>query len=393
MLPADRHATISAPENMAALVASLLRGEPAALEPLTGAEAEESFLDTAAEHGVDCVLRHLLKQRGFWLMLSPTLKAALDTRARYESLLEVARRSELKRVLDGLYEHDVKTLILKGAGLAYTHYPTPYLRPCCDVDLFIRRDQLLSASARLEALGYTRMSSMSREAVHTQWMFELRRGSLCYAVDLHWAISNRPLFARMLSFDELAGGAVPVPLLGEGAATPGAVYALLFSCIHRVAHHNDSHLLIWLFDVKLLAESLTSNEWELFIDLANTKRLVAVCRETLAVTAALLGGCEEGLQRFGNLVENADVVSEASAAYLGGVGSRWRSLALDLRGAAGAAAKLRLITGHAFPDSEYMRQAYSATGPLGLAGAYVRRAATGAWRTLTSPVTRTWIAR
>ena len=393
MLSPNQRCAPSAPENTGALVASLLRGESVAFERLSGVEPEQLFLAAAVDHGVDCILRHLLRQRGAWLMLSPTLRAAFDTRARYESLLEVARRNELKRVLDGLYQDDVRTLILKGAGLAYTHYPAPYLRPCCDVDLFIRRDQLLSAAARLQALGYTRTSSMSREAVHTQWMFELRKGSLYHFVDLHWAISNRPLFAAMLSFDELARNAVPIPALGEGAVTPGPVDALLFACIHRVAHHNDSHLLIWLFDVKLLAERFCSTEWERFIALAHRKQLVTVCRETLAVTATLLGGCEEGLQRFGNLAENSNVVSEESAAYLGGVGSRWRSLVLDLRGAAGTAAKLRLVAGHAFPDPEYMREAYGATSPIALASAYVRRAAIGAWRTMTSPATRTWIAR
>lgn len=378
--------------NISLRLAALLRDEGADLNVLTASEAQESFLRVAADHGVDCLLRRVLKQRGSWLALPANVRAALDSRARYESALEAARRHEVTRVLDKFRAAEVKSLVLKGAGLAYTHYPAAYLRPCCDVDLFIRREQLEAASAQLEALGYDRISSMSREAVHTQLMFELRRGSVSHAIDLHWAISNRPLFATMLSFDELAGGAVPVTPLGEDAATPGAVHALLFACIHRVAHHNDSHLLIWLFDVKLLAESLTSKEWELFIDLANTKRLVAVCRETFAVTAALVGGCEEGLRRFRNQPENP-VAWEASAAYLGGVGSRWRSLALDLRGAAGAAAKLRLIAGHAFPDPGYMRETYGATSPIALAGAYVRRAATGTWRTMTLPVTRTRIAR
>jgi hypothetical protein len=383
----------SMPHNMPALIAAMLRDEITGFDRLASPDAQASFLRVTGDHGVDCLLRRLLKQRGSWLALPAPLRAALDERARYESALEAARRRELTRVLEGLREGDVRSLVLKGAGLAYTHYPAAYLRPCCDVDLFIRREQLLSASARLEALGYRRINSMSREAVHAQWMFELRRGSLCHVVDLHWAISNRPLFAAMLSFDELARNPVPVASLGDAAATPAPIEALLFACIHRVAHHNDSHLLIWLFDVKLLAERFSSKEWELFIGLANSKQLLAVCRETLAVTAALVGGCEEGLQRFRNLGENSGVACEASAAYLGGVGSRWRSWALDVKGAAGAAAKLRLIAGHAFPAPEYMREAYGATSLIALVRAYARRAAMGTLRTMTLPLTRTWIAR
>lgn len=74
--------------------------------------------------------------------------------------------------------------------------------------------------------------------------------------------------------------------------------------------------------------------------------------------------------------------NEPSAAYLGGVGARWRSLLLDLRGATGAGAKMRLLAGHAFPDPAYMRSAYGTTGPTTLTAAYVRRAAGGLWRLL-----------
>jgi hypothetical protein len=260
-----------------------------------------------------------------------------------------------------------------------------------DVDLLIHRNQIGSAAIQLEVLGYTRIESISREAVHTQSMFELQRGAVRHVIDLHWAISNRPLFAAMLSFDELASSAVPLPALGQGATTLAPVDALLFACIHRIAHHNDSHLLIWLSDVKLLAERLSATEWEQFIELATRKQLMSVCRETLAATAALLDGCGEGLRRFDGLERPG--TPEPSAAYLGGVRSRLRSLALDVKGAAGAAAKLRLLAGHAFPDPAYMRNRYGATSRIGLVSAYAQRAAAGTWRTMRLPMSRTRIAR
>jgi hypothetical protein len=286
------------------------------------------------------------------------------------------------RVLAGLFEAGVNTLVLKGAALAYTLYPAPHLRPCGDVDLLVKKHHLEEAVAQLEALGYKRLNSISREAVHTQWTFERQACSL-HVIDLHWAISNRPLFANMFSFDELADDARPIKQLGKGAFTPAPVLALLFACIHRVAHHDDSHLLIWVFDIKMLAEGLSPAEWDLFWESAIRKRVVAVCRKSLAVTAALVGIDAEDLQRTIGFRAAMEATREPSAAYLGGAGSRWRSFALDLKAAPGAAGKLRFIAGYAFPDPKYMRNAYGVTNRFGLTKAYVRRAALGTWRAMT----------
>jgi hypothetical protein len=375
-------------------LASLIRGEDTQPDVLAAPGAQQRFLATAAEHGVDCVVRHLMKERETWGTLPSGVSDELDRRARAETAGELARRGELMRLLRGLAADagKVNALVLKGAALAYTHYSAPYLRPCSDIDLLVSKPQRAAAAAALELLGYTRVDSMSRDAVHTQSSFERQAGSVHYVVDLHWAISNRPLFAAMLSFDELAANAVPVPGLGTCATTLRPVDALLFACIHRIAHHNDSHLLIWLYDVKLLAERLSAAEWEQFVELAARKQLLAVCRETLRVTAALLGGCEEAVRRFAGC-EGSGVAREPSAAYLGGVGSRFRSLALDLQGAAGAAGKVRLLAGHAFPAPAYLRKKYGVTGRAGLIGAYAHRAAVGAWRTIRLPVARMRVTR
>ena len=51
--------------------------------------------------------------------------------------------------------------------------------------------------------------------VFTQTPFERHTGSVRHVIDLHWAISNRPLFADLLSFDELVHDAIPVTAVGR----------------------------------------------------------------------------------------------------------------------------------------------------------------------------------
>jgi hypothetical protein len=70
-----------------------------------------------------------------------------------------------------LHRAGVTTLVLKGAALAYTHYPAAYLRPRGDTDLLVKPTDRAMADYALGTLRYKRENSVSRDAVHTQWMF------------------------------------------------------------------------------------------------------------------------------------------------------------------------------------------------------------------------------
>lgn len=362
------------------LLGRILRGGPPALGLVNSTAALPRFLAAAAAHGVDCLVRHELKRHGLWPRVPSGLAAALDERARHESVLEALRRREMARVLGAFVTAGIDVLVLKGGALAYTHYAEAYLRPRADTDLLVRKQDVDQAITALGTLGYTRVNSVNNDAVFTQAPFEHVAHSVRHAIDLHWAISNRPLFADVLRFDELMRTAVPVAALGEGVLTLAPVHALLLACIHRTAHHDDSDLLIWLYDMKLLANSLSSKEWDDFLDLVAQKKVMAVCHASLALAAARVGCNPEARGRIKRLAPPARGSTEPSAAYLGVVGSGLQGMRLDLHATRGAAAKVRWVAGHVFPDAQYMRTSYVATNGLSLARAYVRRAVLGLWR-------------
>ena len=66
---------------------------------------------------------------------------------------------------------------------------------------------------------------------------------------------------------------------------------------------------------------------------------------------------------------------EPSAAYLGDEITSRQDLLLDLRASAGFTGKARLLLSHAFPNREYMRAEYNASGWLGVTSAYTGRIA------------------
>src|SRR6187402_1512724 len=123
---------------MTAVLASALRGDSAALCRLSEPRDLESAINAAARFGIERLLRTILQRRGEWPNVPAALRAAFDAAAHREVAVEALRHRETRRVLMALSEAGVPTLVLKGAALAYTHYPAPYLRARADTDLLVR---------------------------------------------------------------------------------------------------------------------------------------------------------------------------------------------------------------------------------------------------------------
>lgn len=365
---------------MTEFIVAAMRRRNLDLKELQSEESQRALLRAASENGVECLLRSELLRQGHWQALPASVKSALERRARREAALELLRRNEIAKIVSELHAVDVPVLILKGAALAHTHYSAPSLRPCRDVDLFIQRDDYKTAATVIASSGYERVRSIESE-IHTQRLFVTPANPVVHRIDLHWAISNRPAFASMLSFDECRASAIEVPPLGPAAWGTSQIHSLLLACIHRVAHHGGFNRLIWLYDIRLLVERLSKEQLQEFWYLAREKRLVALCSAAFRETAASVG-CSAEVFHDAPTPRRA----EPSASYLVGPVSQLRDVMLDVKGTIGLRAKARLLLSHLLPDRLHMRTAYGARGPGSLAAAYCRRALLGVWKSVKRPV-------
>ena len=202
--------------------------------------------------------------------------------------------------------------------------------------------------------------------------------------DCHWKISTQPVFADVLTFDEVAPRSIPVPALGEHARTLAPVDALLLACLHPVMHHRNAESLLWLFDVHLLAATLSDAEFERFTEIAIAKRVSAICAQQLRAATSRFGGPipETVLRELG-----ATRSTEPSAAYLE-PNRKWGTSSLQAcvacRGGAtvcGCCAKSRS------QRPLYMREAYGFEhrwfGAALLPVLYVHRMVAGGWKIVT----------
>jgi hypothetical protein len=300
--------------------------------------------------------------------------ADLARELKLAAALDASREQELGRLLHALAADDVDVLLLKGAGLAYTVYPAPHLRPRVDTDLMLRYVSLARAERVLSALGWTRSIEPERELSGAQRHY-VKPGPFGTTdhLDVHWKISNPRIFADALAFEELLVRSIDVPPLGASARTLAYADALFLACLHRVAHHDDAVDLLWLWDIHLLAERLTPGERSDFIALAQRESMRTVCCRGLELASQLFGG-----DRAADLIPELQTIAapvEPSARFVGGLRPA-DVLRTDLASLHGWRDRAALVAEHVFPSPAYLRSIYprcpSALLPLAYAYRIVR---------------------
>lgn len=340
-----------------ALVCGTLAGDcpPAALPAADLA----ALWDRARIEDVDVIVADVLC-RG---TIAPELRQQGAARLAEAELRGLLRYRELCRLAAAFDAEQVDVLLLKGAGLAYTVYRAPHHRPSRDIDLFIRRRTRGAAERALAACGYRRMREPDGQVAHGQSHYVRADGNrLNHFVDLHWRVSNLHLFAGALPFESAWTASISVRDIEPPSRTLSLPDALLLACIHRVAHHHDAPDLLWLWDIHLIASSLTAEERDRFVSHAERTRVRAVAAR----------GLELARERFGTPSAQEMLVSltqagpvEPTARFVGGGLRQLDRVRADLAATGRWADRATLVGEHLFPSPAYMREVYSRC-PAGL---------------------------
>jgi hypothetical protein len=363
-----------------ASLCAAVRGALGIWRELAGPQAQSRFLATAALHRLRPLLGWRLHQSGELPLWPASIRQALLDAERGEAALEIVRRQELCRLLDAFAAADVPILLIKGAALAYSMYPEPWLRPREDTDLLVRSADARRASEVLATAGYRAALMQSGEFVaHQRLHVRSDRTGRRYACDLHWKIANPAPFADLLSPEELLRGAASVSLGAAPAARiPSRIHALLLACWHRVSHHHDSGDLLWLYDLHLLADGLTEEEAAVVLEIMRRTGTGAICAR----------GWSLARERFDTRLSPALLADEESsreatsslAAYLKPDARRVDLLTADLKALPNWQSRLRLLREHLFPPAEYMLSSYPQSSRATLPVLYLWRIARGARR-------------
>jgi hypothetical protein len=352
---------------------AVMRGEDV---PISAA-----ILEAARQHDM-----HLVLAQANARTADDGIRAALAADVRAAAIADLLREAELRRVLGRLAAAGIHTLVLKGAALAYTVYRAPHLRPRGDVDLLVAPLDIDAADHALVAGGWLRAVEHDSAAITTQRHYVLGgTPRIAEHLDLHWKIAVPRIFSEALRFDELASRAVPITALGPDAWTLSPADALFLACLHRVAHHQDAADLLWLWDIHLLAFSLSEAERAAFIALADERAMRAVCARGLELALARFA-TPRAAELIGSLQPLPDDAEEPSATFLRGGMRQVDLLRSDLSTVRNWRAGITLLRAHLFPNAAYVKALYPRWPAAALPLAYLDRIVRGAPKWFRGPV-------
>jgi len=354
------------------LLAAVVRGDESAWPSTFGQPDEAQFVERAHYHGVAPLVFAKLGARNAIGSWPRAIREAMGVAARNAAARAMLREIEVKRFLAALASAGLRPLLMKGVPLAYSHYETPHLRAVVDVDVLVDPPDYEPATRVLEEMGYERLgedsSPTQRELVYTD-----AHGAR-HVVDLHLHFSGGDLFDDLPDFATLDARAVPVPALGSHARALYAPHALLLACAHRL-HHTRSDRLIWLYDIALLAATMSEAEIEEFASLAADRRLSDVCARGLDAAQREIGGVPEpALARVAAGGRRTPELSRLLVPDDLRVGHR---VARELIRSPGWIARARLVVAYLFPPVSYMRARYRPLHPALLPLSYLGRLVRG----------------
>jgi hypothetical protein len=332
-----------------------------------GVDLAQAFADRALYHGLAGVLVNRTAAIAGW---PSTVVSRLRHEALGQGMWELRHKLVVVALIEALAQAGVSARVLKGTALAYDLYADPAERCRGDTDILIAPDQIARSRDVLEARGFVRESAGEGlfGDLHAQEIWHhVSDDGYEHVIDLHWQLLNSPFLDPLMPYGECAAGPVPIPRLSASAQAMPRVLMLLHACLHRAVHISNPYYvggrayfgggrLIWLLDIKLMADACTDREWADLSRLAVAKGLSALCFEALESARTSLGAklpasVSEALARAPANREIGTYLTTASQFC-----RAWR----DFKSTPGMLKKLRYGLSQTLPSPDMVRDKYPA---------------------------------
>jgi len=178
--------------------------------------------------------------------------------------------AELCRLIGLFADAGVEAIPYKGPALAAFAYDNLALRRFVDLDVIVKKSDVLKAREILLSQGYAPTKSLSLEQqellLRTQHNIQFARDNRRLIVELHWEVAPH-LFASSLSAEQLWQHLETIDINGTQVKTLAADDLLFSLCVHGSRHLWER--LSWICDVAELIQRRTFN-WTGLLERAAT---------------------------------------------------------------------------------------------------------------------------
>lgn len=334
-----------------------------------------------AYHGISGLLSDRLRALHAW---PREVLARIRELSLAQAMWETRHRIVLARLLGAFAEADVCTLFLKGTGLAYDLYQNPAARARGDTDLLVARDKLQQARQVLTSLGFVvdpNVAGLSDD-LHLQEIWRLDHPDESrHDIDVHWQVMNSFALSNTIGVEACFAGAIALPRLARQALTLDHVTMLVHTALHKATHivspyfsdgqaYYGGDRLIWSYDIHLLAQAFSEDEWTRLLKVARKDGIAEVCLAALVCARDGLGTHVPGevLREL-----KAAVPEDRQSSFLlrsGQLGRAWQ----DLQALVGWRRKVAFMRSRVLPPRAFVRAKYPELANQPLLVLYLRRA-------------------
>jgi hypothetical protein len=247
----------------------------------------DAVLRLADHHGTASLLWQNLT--GFGELIPAAVLASLGQRYERNVHKSLFLARELTRILDCLDALGIEVIPYKGVVLSEVYYGDMALRQSGDLDLFVRKRDVVRIKSALGDLGYTTRLLIPEDAMGDyiasgyEWTFDGPAGP--NLLELQWALQPR-FYAVDFEMDGLFARAASVLVAGQPGKTPSPEDLLLVLAVHAAKHVWGR--LIWLCDIAQVLKVKPLN-WDRVQDGARQIGIERILRITLLLANHLLG--------------------------------------------------------------------------------------------------------
>jgi hypothetical protein len=337
----------------------LRRRDDIAVTSILGLDGWRLLATTARREGVAPLLYHALREAGWPADVPTDVQADLRHAYYTTTAVNLLVYRELSRILTAL--HPIPIVVLKGAALAVTLYPSIGLRPMGDLDLLVPEERLAETVACLKALGYVEPHPKMLPGLQAMigYDFPLQGGcDIHLTVEPHWSLIGGEESRYQPRIDWFWEQTELVSLSGVQALVLKPTAHLLYLAAHLAIKHGEAHSpLRWFYDIHL---SVTREghriDWNELILRAQEFRWAPALHIALTgTTARFATPLPAGLPE--SLIKGADPRDQALVQRKTRPQTRWEMVS-DALASLNRHARLRLLLAYVIPSRTYVRWRY-----------------------------------
>lgn len=234
------------------------------IEELCSSVDWSQVIELAQWHGMNALLHHRLHEVQ-WFRVPNEHRKVIVGRAKASKVHQLLLTSHLLKVHDALRNANINVLHWKGITLDHLLYGGKLLRLSGDMDILIRKTDVLRVKSVLAGLGYQPLFDLSKAGqeselirLYKDYVFINKQTN--HKVEVHWSLMRRDVSTNFdWAFFKPKARAVCVG--GKQLETFGPEDLMLSLCMHGARHRFER--LKWLCDIGQMIEMYPLLNWDL----------------------------------------------------------------------------------------------------------------------------------